>query len=192
MLSSVPEHFTRCLEGLFACWLVDFPCPCVSCMNNSWRSKAFAENNHEELLAQILPSILCSVLNIITAGNHKVGVGVHTNICRTVKRTALWKAGKASEVVFKGNILLSGAGARSCVSPHAQPDSAGHAADGGGADPDCTAHRPHPAPAQRSLRPRQRRLREENPRVSPGTGGVGCCPGKPDLGTLALLYCQGL
>lgn len=57
-LSQVPVRFIC----LLACGV---SCPCVSCMNNSWRSKAFAENHHEQLLAQILPSVL--ILNIIIA-----------------------------------------------------------------------------------------------------------------------------
>lgn len=120
-------------------------------------------------------------------------MGVHTNICRAVR----WKAGKASGVVFHRAILLSGAGACSCVSPHTKPDSPGHAADRGGADPDRAEDRPHPAPAQGSLRPRQRRLREEDPRVSPegkGCGSclaLGCCPGKPDLVILGFALFSG-
>lgn len=53
-LHQVPVRFIC----LLACGV---SCPRVSCMNNSWRSKAFAENSHEQLLAQILPSILYPV-----------------------------------------------------------------------------------------------------------------------------------
>lgn len=97
------------------------------------------------------------------------------------------RLGKPLRWFWTEPFCFSGAGACSCVSPHAEPDSAGHAADGGGADPDRAAHRPHPAPSQRSLRPRQRRLREEDPRVSAGTEGV--CPllvWDATLGNLAL------
>lgn len=80
----------------------------------------------------------------------------------------LGKVFNRKKVFFNRSTLFSGAGACSCVSPHAQPDAPGHAADGGGADPDRAAYRPHPAPSQRRLRPRQRRLREEDPRVSAG------------------------
>lgn len=59
-LSTSPVRFIC----LLACGV---SCPCVSCMNNSWTSKAFAEKNHEQPLAQMLPSILYPVLITIIA-----------------------------------------------------------------------------------------------------------------------------
>ena len=60
------------------------------------------------------------------------------------------------------------AGAAPCagVPPHPQPGQAGHTADGRGAGAHRPADRPHPAPPQRGVRPREGRLREEDQRVS--------------------------
>lgn len=95
------------VPGRFICPLAcGVSCPCVSCMNNSWRSKAFAENNHEQLLAQILPSVLYPVPITITAPKLPRGVGVHTNIWRAVNCTVLWKAGRALGWFFMATFCL--------------------------------------------------------------------------------------
>lgn len=67
---------------------------------------------------------------------------------------------------------LPGAGSHAHVPSHAQSGSAGHPADGGGTDPHCSAHRPHPAPSKGCLWWRTRRLREKDQRVSISGCGV--------------------
>lgn len=138
--------------------------------------KSFCREQPRAFLAQILPSILYPVPITITAPKLPSRSGSSYKYLQGCELRCAVEGWASSGVVFHGHVLPAGAGACPCVSPHAQPDAAGHAADGGGADPDRAAHRPHPAPAQGRLRPRQGRLREEDPRVSPGTGRVWLCP----------------